>query len=167
MPTNNEFAVELATSNIRFGPGVTREIGMDLADQGIGRVMVATDPHLKDMLPVHTVLESLEAAEKLEKEGIQAEVVDLRTLNPLDLETVIKSVKKTGKAVVVHEACKTGGFGGEVAAQAGDDAELVSIGEHPKTGLQRFPVDSDEAVRTGQQDPVASPGHQRDGAVGR
>jgi pyruvate/2-oxoglutarate/acetoin dehydrogenase E1 component len=62
------------------------------------------------------VIESLEAADKLEKEGIRAEVVDPRTLNPLDLETIIESVKKTGRALVVHEACKTGGFGGEVAA---------------------------------------------------
>jgi len=62
------------------------------------------------------VVDSLEAADDLEKEGIQAEVVDLRTLNPLDLETILISVKKTSKVVIVHEACKTGGFGGEVAA---------------------------------------------------
>lgn len=61
------------------------------------------------------VLDSLEAAAELEKEGIRAEVVDLRTLRPLDVETVIRSVKKTGKVVIVHEACKTGGYGGEVA----------------------------------------------------
>jgi pyruvate/2-oxoglutarate/acetoin dehydrogenase E1 component len=62
------------------------------------------------------VVDSLEAADDLEKEGIQAEVVDLRTLNPIDLETILTSVKKTSKVVIVHEACKTGGFGGEVAA---------------------------------------------------
>ena len=62
------------------------------------------------------VLDALEAASELEKEGIQAEVVDLRTLRPLDLQTMITSVKKTGRAVVVHEACKTGGFGGEIAS---------------------------------------------------
>lgn len=62
------------------------------------------------------VLDSLEAAGALEKEGIHIEVIDLRTLNPLDLETIIESVKKTGRAVVVHEACKTGGFGAEVAS---------------------------------------------------
>ena len=62
------------------------------------------------------VLESLEAAESLEKEGISAEVVDLRTLKPLDVESIISSVKKTGRAVVVHEAVKMGGFGGEIAA---------------------------------------------------
>ena len=62
------------------------------------------------------VVESLEAAGKLEKEGIQADVIDLRTLKPLDLDTILESVKKTGRAVIVHEACKTGGFGGEVSA---------------------------------------------------
>ncbi len=62
------------------------------------------------------VLDSLLAAEALEQEGISVEVVDLRTLNPLDIQTIVESIKKTGRAVIVHEACKTSGFGGEVAA---------------------------------------------------
>lgn len=57
---NAEYAVELATSNIRYGPGVTREIGPELSDQKLGRVMVLTDPHLAKLTPVATVLESLE-----------------------------------------------------------------------------------------------------------
>ena len=61
------------------------------------------------------VFDCLEAAVQLEKEGIQAEVLDLRTLKPLDVEAVVKSVKKTGRVVIVHEACKTSGFGGEVS----------------------------------------------------
>ena len=60
---------------------------------------------------------SLAAAELLASEGIQPEVVDLRTLRPLDMETVVQSVKKTHHAVVVEEAPKQGGFGAEVAAQ--------------------------------------------------
>ncbi len=60
-----EFAFEMATSNIRFGAGVTREVGMDLADLGARRVMVVTDSHLAKLPPVATVLESLEA-EKVE-----------------------------------------------------------------------------------------------------
>jgi pyruvate/2-oxoglutarate/acetoin dehydrogenase E1 component len=63
------------------------------------------------------VFDCLEAAAKLEEEGIHAEVLDLRTLNPLDHETIVNSVKKTGKVVIVHEACKTGGFGGELATR--------------------------------------------------
>ena len=58
----------------------------------------------------------LEAAQQLESEGISVEVVDLRTLAPLDRQTIIDSVKKTGKAVVVYEDNLTGGFGAEVAA---------------------------------------------------
>jgi acetoin:2,6-dichlorophenolindophenol oxidoreductase subunit beta len=62
------------------------------------------------------VSRSLEAAETLAQEGISIEVVDPRTLRPLDTETIIQSVKKTGKVLIVHEAVKTGGFGGELAA---------------------------------------------------
>jgi acetoin:2,6-dichlorophenolindophenol oxidoreductase subunit beta len=62
------------------------------------------------------VLHSLEAAEILAKENIDIEVVDLRSLKPLDTETIVQSVSKTGRVLIVHEACKTGGFGGELAA---------------------------------------------------
>lgn len=58
----------------------------------------------------------LEAAQRLESEGIGVEVVDLRTLAPLDRETILGSVARTGKAMVVHEDNLTGGFGAEVAA---------------------------------------------------
>jgi pyruvate/2-oxoglutarate/acetoin dehydrogenase E1 component len=56
------------------------------------------------------------AAETLAAEGISVEIVDLRTLTPLDEETILASVAKTGRLIVAHEACRTGGFGGEVAA---------------------------------------------------
>lgn len=69
------------------------------------------------------VKRSLEAAVILAKEGIEVEVVDPRTLKPLDEETIIKSVIKTGKCLIVHEAVKTGGYGGELAAViAGSEA---------------------------------------------
>lgn len=61
--------------------------------------------------------QSLLAAEELEGEGIDVEVIDIRSIEPLDSETIIQSVKKTGRAVVVHEACVKGGFGAELAAQ--------------------------------------------------
>lgn len=73
----------------------------------------------KDLTIVATsimVHRSLEAAEQLMKEGIDVEVVDPRTIKPLDKETIIQSVMKTGKALVIHEACKTGGYGGELIA---------------------------------------------------
>jgi 2-oxoisovalerate dehydrogenase E1 component beta subunit len=59
---------------------------------------------------------ALEAADKLAEEGISAEVVDLRTLLPLDRETVCASVKKTSKALLLHEDTRTGGMAGELAA---------------------------------------------------
>jgi pyruvate/2-oxoglutarate/acetoin dehydrogenase E1 component len=62
------------------------------------------------------ILHALEAAQILEKEGISAEVVDLRSIRPLDKDTIMESVKKTGSVVIVEEGCKTGGVGGEVAA---------------------------------------------------
>ena len=65
---------------------------------------------------------ALEAAEELAKEGIEAEVIDLRTLVPYDEETVLASVKKTNRAVIIHEAHLTGGFGGEIAARLADAA---------------------------------------------
>ncbi len=66
---------------------------------------------------------ALEAAETLAREdGVEAEVVDLRTLRPLDRDTILASVAKTGKALVVHEANKFGGFGGEIAALIAEEA---------------------------------------------
>ncbi len=58
----------------------------------------------------------LEVADHFAKEGVSIEVVDPRTLVPLDKETIIESAKKTGRVLVVHEACKTGGYGAEIAS---------------------------------------------------
>lgn len=66
------------------------------------------------------VHKSLEAAETLAEEGISVEVVDPRTLRPLDVETISKSVKKTGRLLVVHEAVKTAGWAGEVMASVSE-----------------------------------------------
>lgn len=78
----------------------------------------------KDLTIVATsmmVRHSLDAAAELSKEGIEVEVVNLRTVVPLDKETVLSSVKKTGRLVVVHEAWKFGGSGGEVAAMVAEE----------------------------------------------
>jgi pyruvate dehydrogenase E1 component beta subunit len=64
------------------------------------------------------------AAEAAEAEGVGAEIVDLRTLSPMDRETFVASVKKTGRALVVHEAPKTCGLGAEIAATIGESALL-------------------------------------------
>jgi 2-oxoisovalerate dehydrogenase E1 component beta subunit len=65
---------------------------------------------------------SLEVAERLSKEGAEVEIVDLRTLTPLDKESFLASVRKTGRALVVHEAHLTSGFGGEVASIIAEEA---------------------------------------------
>jgi pyruvate/2-oxoglutarate/acetoin dehydrogenase E1 component len=62
------------------------------------------------------VWEALDAASALEKRGINAEVIDLRSLSPIDADTIIASVKRTSRAIVVHEAVTQGGLGGEIAA---------------------------------------------------
>jgi 2-oxoisovalerate dehydrogenase E1 component beta subunit len=68
------------------------------------------------------IKETLEAADALEKEGISAEVIDVACLKPLDFDTILESVKKTGRCVIVHEAAKTAGFGAEIAARLAEQA---------------------------------------------
>ena len=63
-----------------------------------------------------SLLLTLKAAETLEKYGISLEVIDPRTLSPLDQDTILNSVEKTSRLVIVHEACRTGGFGAEISA---------------------------------------------------
>ena len=70
------------------------------------------------------VKETLAAAEQLATENLEAEVIDLATLKPYDEETILASVSKTGRCVIVHEAARTGGFGAEIAALIAERALL-------------------------------------------
>jgi pyruvate dehydrogenase E1 component beta subunit len=81
---------------------------------------------------------TLEAAETLAEEGIDCEVLDLRTLSPLDEEAIIDSFKKTGRGVVVHEAPKTGGLAGEITATIQEEVLLYQ--EAPITRVTGFDV---------------------------
>ena len=95
---------------IPFGKAVIRREGSDVT-------IVAT---------MKMVYEAVNAANILEKEGISVEIVDPRTLIPLDKETIINSVKKTGRLVIVHEDNLTGGWGAEIAAIiAGEAIEFL------------------------------------------
>ncbi|WP_209122685.1 alpha-ketoacid dehydrogenase subunit beta [Alkalihalobacillus sp. BA299] len=85
----------------------------DVKREGADVTIIAT------ALQVHT---ALNAAKTLANDGIEAEVVDLRTLAPLDKETILNSVRKTGRVVIVHEEPKTGGSGAEIAAQISEEA---------------------------------------------
>jgi 2-oxoisovalerate dehydrogenase E1 component beta subunit len=91
---------------IPLGKAVTRREGRDLTILSYAAMM-------------HT---SLEAAAELGKEGIEAEVIDLRTLMPLDKEAIIASVKKTNKLLIVHEDTRTGGIAGEIASLVCENA---------------------------------------------
>ena len=80
-----------------------------------------------------TVTRALAAAIELENKGIDTEVIDPRTLNPLDMQTITASVKRTGKVIVAHQACRTGGVGAELSARITEetfdylDAPVVRI----------------------------------------
>ena len=91
---------------VPFGQAVIKRPGSDLTIVAYSRM-------------VHI---AMEAARTLIDRGVEAEVVDLRTLRPLDVETVVESVKKTGRAIVVDEFWKTGGFGAELASTIQEEA---------------------------------------------
>jgi pyruvate dehydrogenase E1 component beta subunit len=79
----------------------------------------------KDVTVVATALmvhKALEAAAELERDGIDLEVIDPRSLLPMDWETITTSIEKTGRLLVAHEACRTGGIGAEIAATAAEKA---------------------------------------------
>ncbi len=91
-------------------PNEPYEVPLGVADvkrEGTDVTVVATGYLVKD---------ALEAAEELEERGVSVEVVDPRTLSPLDRDTIVQSVQKTGRAVVVHEAVRNYGIGAEIAA---------------------------------------------------
>ncbi len=71
-----------------------------------------------------SVNETLIAADRLAEQGIKAEVIDLATIKPLDIDTIVNSVRKTGRLCIVHEACRSFGVGAEIAAQVAEKALL-------------------------------------------
>jgi len=79
--------------------------------------VVREGKHLTVVATSAEVMRAQQAADTLAKEGIELEIIDPRTLRPLDTGPIIQSVIKTGKVLIVHEAVKIGGFGGEIAAQ--------------------------------------------------
>jgi pyruvate dehydrogenase E1 component beta subunit len=93
------------------------------------------------------VHKALSAAEDLAREGIEAEVIDLRTLSPLDTDTVVESVRRTGRLVVAHEAWKIGGIGGEVAATVAEQAFEALRGPIVRVGAPHVPIPSASDLR--------------------
>ena len=88
----------------------------------------------------YMVHKALGAAEILEADGIDAEVVDLRTLRPMDTEIITASVKKTHRAVVFHEACVTGGIGGEIVAKIADNVFDYIDAPIKRVGIPDVPI---------------------------
>lgn len=115
---NPVFFIEHKAIYGRKGPVPEEEylIPLGVADvkrEGSDVTIVATSKQVYD---------ALSAAEKLAEEGIEAEVVDPRTLKPLDVDTIVQSIRKTHHCIVVNEGCKTGGYASEVAATLGEVA---------------------------------------------
>ena len=100
----------MASSNLRFGPGVTKEIGMDIKDMGLGRVLVLTDNNLKDLAPVQTVIESLQ------NEGIEHDVFSQVRVEPTDLSMM--------KAI---EFATAGNYDGYVAVGGGSVIDTAKV----------------------------------------
>ncbi len=88
----------------------------------------------------YMVHKALGAAEILEADGIDAEVVDLRTLRPMDTEIITASVKKTHRAVVLHEACITGGIGGEIVAKIAENVFDYIDAPIKRVGIPDVPI---------------------------
>ena len=86
------------------------------------------------------VHKSLEAAEQLQEKGIDVEIIDPRTLDPLDEDTILNSVKKTHHAIVVHETWMTGGYGAEIAAIIADKAINYLDGPVKRVGAKHVPI---------------------------
>ena len=86
------------------------------------------------------VRRALEAADALKVKGVSAEVLDPRTIVPLDEEMIVESVKKTGRAVIVHEAPTFGGFGGEIAGILADKAIDYLDGPVKRVGAPFTPI---------------------------
>ncbi|HET8550434.1 MAG TPA: hydroxyacid-oxoacid transhydrogenase [Bryobacteraceae bacterium] len=103
----NEYAFEMATSSIRFGWGATREVGMDLADLGLRRVLVITDPVIRNLPPVHTALESLHGR-------VEHELFDRVRVEPTD-ESFLEAAR----------VAREGGFDGFVAVGGGSTIDTA------------------------------------------
>lgn len=88
----------------------------------------------------YMVHKALAAAEILEADGIDAEIVDLRTLRPMDTEIIIDSVKKTHRVVVLHEACITGGIGGEIVAKIAENVFDYIDAPIKRVGIPDVPI---------------------------
>jgi pyruvate/2-oxoglutarate/acetoin dehydrogenase E1 component len=104
----------------------------------------------------YMVTKALKAADRLAGEGIEVEVIDPRTLVPLDLETLLQSVRRTNRVVVVHEGCRRGGIGAEIASQIQEEVFDYLDAPIQRVGALSVPIPYSEplenAVIPGEED---------------
>lgn len=93
-----------------------------------------------------TMLFALEAAEKLAQQGIEAEVIDLRTIEPLDMDTILESIKGTGRLLVVHESHSNCGLGAEIIARVGEQAPDRLTMPARRLGAKHVPIPVSEPL---------------------
>jgi 2-oxoisovalerate dehydrogenase E1 component len=86
------------------------------------------------------VHESKAAVKRLKEEGYSVEIIDIRTIAPLDTDTIFKSIEKTGKAIVIHEDSLTAGFGAEIAAKISDSCFEKLDGPVKRLGAADTPI---------------------------
>ncbi len=108
---------------------IYRTIKQEVADEGAALPLdVCFKPREGSDITLVTwgamIKETLAAAEALGAEGVSAEVIDVATLKPLDMETILASVEKTGRCIIIHEAAYTAGFGAEIAARLAEKGLL-------------------------------------------
>ena len=93
-----------------------------------------------------TVLLALEAAEQLSQSGIEAEVIDLRTIEPLDMDTILESARGTARLLVVHESHTNCGIGAEIIARVNEQAPHVLVAPARRLGAKHVPIPVAEAL---------------------
>lgn len=102
---------------IRSYRAITEEVSSDYYTTPIGEAAVRREGSDVTLISYGAMMrETLGAADVLEERGVSVDVIDLRSLVPLDIDTIVASAVKTGRVAIVHEAPRTGGFGGEIAA---------------------------------------------------
>jgi pyruvate/2-oxoglutarate/acetoin dehydrogenase E1 component len=94
----------------------------------------------------HTLLFALEAAEKLAQQGIEVEVIDLRTIEPLDMDTILESIRGTGRLLVVHESHSSCGLGAEIIARVAEQAPDRLIMPARRLGAKHVPIPVAESL---------------------
>lgn len=94
----------------------------------------------------YMVSKALRAAERLAEEGVDVEVIDLRTLVPLDIETLLQSVRKTNRVVIVHEGCRRGGIGAEIACNIMEEAFDFLDAPIQRVGALNVPIPYSEPL---------------------